>query len=81
MGRIFAASHKLPEAVDEFSQALRYDPTNSNAHNDLGVALFQYGDYEKAAEQFNDAIQIDPSDARARVNLALAQAQLKNKRK
>ena len=34
---------------------------NGNAHNDLGVAYYQKGDFEKAAEQFGEAARINPS--------------------
>jgi tetratricopeptide (TPR) repeat protein len=42
------------------------------------VALYQLGDYEKAAAQFSDAARIDPAFADARRNLDLAQTQMKN---
>jgi len=57
---------------------VKLDPASANAHDDLGVALFQLGDDEKAVEQFNDALRIDPSYAGARRNLELTQAHMKN---
>ena len=72
--------HQLPAAAQEFAQAVRYDPANSNTHDDLGVALFQMGDYEKAAEQFGEAARLNPADAGARQNFAVAQMQMKNKK-
>jgi Flp pilus assembly protein TadD len=80
MGRILTQAHRLPEAVAEFTLAMQYDLAKADAHNDLGVALYQMGDYEKAAEQFGEAVKIDPASAYARQNLALAQAQMKNKK-
>jgi Flp pilus assembly protein TadD len=70
--------HQFPAAAEEFTQAVRLDPASPNAHDDLGVALFQLGDDEKAIEQFNDAIRIDPTYAGARRNLDLTQAHMKN---
>jgi Flp pilus assembly protein TadD len=70
--------HQLPEAVEELTQAVRFDPANANAHNGLGIALFQLGEHEKAVEQFSEAVQIDPAYAEARQNLDLAQARMKN---
>jgi Flp pilus assembly protein TadD len=71
--------HQLPEAVDEFTQAMRFGPVNANSHIGLGMVLMQMGDYEKAAGQFSDALQINPADADARRNLDLARAMMKNK--
>jgi lipoprotein NlpI len=70
--------HRLPEAVEEFTQSLRIDPANANTHNNLGVVLFQMRDYEKAVEQFSDAVQTDPANADAKRNLDGAQALMKN---
>jgi Flp pilus assembly protein TadD len=69
-------AHQLPEAVAELEQAVRYDPGNANAHNGLGVALAQMGNYEKAFEQFSDAVRINPADQGARMNLALVQSKM-----
>jgi tetratricopeptide (TPR) repeat protein len=80
MGRILTQAHRLPEAIEEFIKALKYDLAKADAHNDLGVAYFQLGDYEKSAEQFSEAVKIDPASVYAQQNLAMAQAQLNNKR-
>ena len=72
-----AEEHRLPEAAEELTQAVRLDPANPNTHNNLGGILFQMGEYERAAEQFNDALRIDPSNASARQNLTLAQVRMK----
>ncbi len=80
IGRILTGMHRLPEAVEEFSQAVQFATADANAHDDLGVALFQVGAYEKAVEQFNDAIRIDPSYEGAKRNLALTMANMKSKK-
>jgi Flp pilus assembly protein TadD len=67
--------NQFPEAVKELTQAVQLDPGSANAHNGLGVALFQLGDREKAIEQFKDALRIDPSFAEVKRNLDLALAQ------
>jgi Flp pilus assembly protein TadD len=76
-GKSFAESHRLPEAADEFSKALQFDPTNPNVRTNLGVVLFQMGRYEDAAYQFNYALQIDPTNPNAREGLVLAEARIK----
>jgi lipoprotein NlpI len=72
-------SHQLPEAKEELTQSLRYDPNYADAHNDLGAVLIQLGDFDHAIEQFSDAARINPSYACARQNLTLAQAHVKAK--
>ncbi len=77
---LFSSSpHHLPEAVDAYTKSLELDPNDAHAHNDLGVALIQLGQYEKAAEQFNDTLRIDPNYADAKRNLEYAQFKMKNK--
>jgi tetratricopeptide (TPR) repeat protein len=81
IGRIFLTeTHQLPKAVDEFTQALRFNPADVSVHKDLGMALLQLGDYEKAVEQFSYAIRIDPAYVDAKKNLDLAQARMKNEK-
>ena len=76
-GRMLAKMHQVPEAVEEFIQALKVDPANAYAHNDLGIAMVQRGDMKNALEQFSEAVQIDPSYVDARQNLERAQALVK----
>jgi Flp pilus assembly protein TadD len=71
--------HQIPQAAEEFAQTVQLDPADPVAHNDLGTALMQLGENEKAVEQFNDALHIDPSNADAKRNLDLAQSRLKRK--
>ena len=80
MGEFLIEAHQIPAAIAEFTKAVQIDPASPNAHDDLGVALFQLGDDEKAIEQFNDAIRIDPSYAGARRNLDLTLAHMKTKK-
>lgn len=45
----------------------------SSAHNNLGIARMQLGDFAGAEREFLSALAIDASDARARRNLAVLQ--------
>jgi tetratricopeptide (TPR) repeat protein len=72
------AQDKLGEAAQEYRLALTFDPGNYDAHESLGVLLFQLGDYERAVEQFRFAVRIDPASAEARRNLALTMGRMRN---
>jgi tetratricopeptide (TPR) repeat protein len=69
----------LEESAQEYRQVLVAEPDNFFAHNNLGIALFQLGDYERAADQFNDAVRIDPTNVAAKQKLEVAQFKMKNK--
>jgi Flp pilus assembly protein TadD len=58
------------QAVDEFSEAARLQPANSEILNNLGCALAQLGRFAEARTQFEAALRISPSDAQVRDNLA-----------
>ena len=59
------------EALDLFERAVRADPFNGAARNNLGVALMARGDYYAAANEFEQAIRLLPANPQARVNLGL----------
>jgi Flp pilus assembly protein TadD len=46
------------------------------AHYNLGIALGQMGDVERAAEQFRTVLRLHPDDASAEANLGAALAQM-----
>ena len=60
------------EAIDEFKVAIRVDPSNAEAHFNLGMVFFEQGDLETAIREFREAINLDPNNVQARYRLALA---------
>lgn len=71
IGRIELASN--PAAAEAtFLKALRYDPRNLKALNDLGVARDLEGHHTDAQVAYRKALGIDPEDNAAEVNLALS---------
>jgi Flp pilus assembly protein TadD len=52
-----------------YRQALRYDPNNVEAHNNLGNALLSQGKVEEAVAHWQVALTIRPEAIEARVNI------------
>ena len=58
-------------AEHDFRTALRFDPANAEAHDDLGVILAQRGDLATAEQHFRAAMHLEPDYQKAHHNLAL----------
>ena len=62
---------RLPEALEQFHEALRLWPTYPEAHNNLGLAVADLpGRREEARSQFETALRLNPEYADAHNNLA-----------
>jgi Flp pilus assembly protein TadD len=58
------------EAAFRFEQALRKEPDNARAHNNLAVALEASGDYARALTEYKKALELAPNDNYIRRNYA-----------
>ena len=58
------------EALFRFEQALKMDPNNARAHNNLAVSLEATGDYARALAEYKKALDLAPSDNYIRRNYA-----------
>jgi tetratricopeptide (TPR) repeat protein len=56
---------RSPSALDNFRRALEGDSTDPDYHFNLGYALWQRGDFDKAAETFRALLDRNPDDAEA----------------
>ena len=59
-------------ALAAYQEAVRADPTNAPAHNELGTLLFQGGRSGEAIAEFKRATECDPSYALAYYNYAFS---------
>ena len=50
MGKIYHRQNKIDEAIGQYQKALKLDNSFAEAHFDLGVALFDQGQYASAAK-------------------------------
>lgn len=70
---------KQAAAADAYRRAIILEPTRSEYHNGLGLALYRQSDLNAALIEFTKATEIDPGDASARYNEACALALLGRK--
>jgi protein O-mannosyl-transferase len=68
---------KLDKAIAILQGLVEIHPTDAEAHNALGFALFLRGDREPAVQHFRRALQLDPRLREAKENLEYALAQMK----
>lgn len=65
------AQGKFPEALREFSEAIRLRPSNAEAYNDAALTLLKTGRREEAITFFQQSLQVRATPGAAR-NLAAA---------
>src|SRR5947209_7101026 len=74
LGHVLQELDKPTRAIEEYRQALRFgfrDP--AVAHNNLGTALSETGQWREAVEQYRATLKAQPDFALARENLAQAE--------
>ncbi|PYX51046.1 MAG: hypothetical protein DMG79_04355, partial [Acidobacteria bacterium] len=69
MGVVEGQLGKLNDAVMQFRDAIRLDPSLAGAHLMLGVALRRQADSSGALEQFRLAVKLKPDDPEAQYDL------------
>ena len=68
------AQDRFGEAFERFSEALRLDPKNFRAHNNVGHALASRGHIDEGIRHYRAALALNPDFADAHVNLGRALA-------
>ncbi|MCL6518811.1 MAG: tetratricopeptide repeat protein [Armatimonadetes bacterium] len=71
-GLDFDLQGNLNEAMKEYQEAIRIDPTFAEAHSNLGVILKELGKLDEAIGEYRKAIRLDPTLGEAHNNLAIA---------
>jgi tetratricopeptide (TPR) repeat protein len=64
-----APDQAVPEALQEFEQELRLDPSNANAAYELGEAYRKSGEFQKAQQYFESALKYYPDFEEAQLGL------------
>ena len=72
LGTALTLARKFDEAIYEFQQAIRIDPSYANAHNNLGNVLLAQGKVDEAIREFREVVRLQPDSPSAAANLAAA---------
>lgn len=70
---LFLMRNELESAEYFLRKALKYDPRNIKALNNLGTICFQKKDYDEAAVMFEQAVFYEPEKKSFKANLLEAQ--------
>jgi CHAT domain-containing protein/lipoprotein NlpI len=90
LGQYYLAKHELDKAIDQLNLALKLDPANAKAHNDLGAALLEKGklqtykaepdatqSFAGSLQHFNKALELNPTLNDALFNRAVLYRHMK----
>jgi tetratricopeptide (TPR) repeat protein len=69
-GNALLQQGQVDAAVEQYQQALKLDPRQTQALNSLGAALHRLGRLDEAMEQYRKVVQLKPDFAPAHNNLA-----------
>jgi tetratricopeptide (TPR) repeat protein len=72
LGHALVRLGRVPEAMEQYEQALRLKPGYAEAHNNLGAALMGQGRLPEAIGHYEQALRIKADDAEAHNNLGAA---------
>jgi len=71
---------RIPEAIEQFHEALRLNPNNAETHANLGLALLASGKPRESIPEFEMALRLKPELTGAADNLRRAQAQIESQK-
>lgn len=54
-------------AKDSCAKAVRLEPTNADAHINLGESFRMLGEHDAAIESYNTALSLNPQNTKARL--------------
>ena len=74
-GKLCSAREDSRKRPPSTRRSCSWDPQDAEAHNGLGMALIQQGDFESAAGQFRQALELRPNYFDAQINMGMALSQ------
>jgi tetratricopeptide (TPR) repeat protein len=76
LGIVAAAEGRMPEAVEHFSAAVRYQPNYAEAHVALGDAYRSLGRFAESLPSYRETVSLNPQLAAARFGYAMSLVRL-----
>ena len=74
--RLYGSRAGLDEAMAHLREALRLNPRDADAHNNMGGALQRLGRYDEAIAEHGEAARLNPLLVQARYNLGVCRQAL-----
>ena len=60
---------RLPDAIQDLQEAVKFDPTSSTPHLELGIAYQESGRLSEAVQEYQAAVTADPKNLTAQIRL------------
>ncbi|MGA2603615.1 MAG: tetratricopeptide repeat protein [Verrucomicrobiia bacterium] len=73
---VLVSSNRIEDAMEMYHQSLAINPSNAEAHVNIGNALLQLGQLAGAREQYQEAAHLRPGFAEAHHNLGVVLSRL-----
>jgi O-antigen ligase len=77
-GMAFFYSRNIPEAIEQYQNALKINPNHLRILNDLGSSYEHMGDRQRAVTYYRKALAITPQSIEVNLNLSAAYFNLRN---
>jgi tetratricopeptide (TPR) repeat protein len=61
--------HRLPDAIQDLQEAVKFDPGSSTAHIELGISYEESGRLSEAIQEYQAVVTADPKDLTAQIRL------------
>ncbi len=74
--KLHGSEAEFQEALEHLRQALRINPRDPEAHNNMGGALQRMGRYEDARREHEEALRLNPGLVEARYNIGVCEQAL-----
>lgn len=71
LGNLYFDTNQPKEAIEAYSQYLKFKPDNPDVRTDMGIMYRNLGDIDRAIEEFKKAAQSDPKHLNSRYNLGI----------
>src|SRR6266436_4016609 len=71
-GNAYYEKRNYNQAIQDYDQAIRLNPSHASAFSNRGVAYASKGDYDRAIENYDEAIRLNPNHADAFSNRGVA---------